>query len=120
MIQKLTKLNVADNSGAKIIQCIGTFNNLKVASIGDLITVSIKKALGTAKVKKGEVHKALIVRTKKEIRREDGRTIKFDENSAILLAPDRKTMLGSRVLGPVPIELRKDWAKVLSVSSKIV
>ena len=102
MIQMQTKLDVADNSGAKQVQCIKVLGGSKrrTASIGDIIVVSVKEAIPRGKVKKGEVLKAVIVRTKKEIRRNDGSAIRFDTNAAVLVNANGEP-LGTRIFGPV-------------------
>ena len=107
MIQMQTKLDVADNSGAKQVQCIKVLGGSKrrTASIGDIIVVSVKEAIPRGKVKKGEVLKAVIVRTKKEIRRNDGSAIRFDTNAAVLVNANGEP-LGTRIFGPVTRELR--------------
>lgn len=130
MILKQTRLLVADNTGGRVAMCIGMLGKPShVAGIGRIINVTIKEAKpipanepgSTAgKVKQGQVHKALVIRTRKEFQRPDGRTLKFDDNACVLLAPDLKP-LGSRVIGPVPAELKTgNWLKILSLSSKIV
>src|SRR5437763_13403962 len=107
MIQMLTILDVADNSGAKKVMCIKVLggSKRKYASIGDVIVVSIREAIPNAKVKKGDVAKAVIVRTKKELARQDGSYIRFDGNSAVLINKDNEP-IGTRIFGPVARELR--------------
>ena len=107
MIQMQTNLDVADNSGAKRIQCIKVLggSKRKTASVGDVIVVSVKDAIPRGRVKKGDVHLAVIVRTAKEIRRADGSSIRFDRNAAVLITKQGEP-IGSRVFGPVPRELR--------------
>ena len=107
MIQAETKLTVADNSGAKILYCIKVLggSRRRYAGVGDVIVVSVKEAIPNAKVKKGEVLKAVVVRTKKEIRRSDGSYIRFDDNSAVLINA-QKEPIGTRIFGPVARELR--------------
>lgn len=121
MIMPQTRLLVADNTGARIVQCIGVpGGSNRVASIGRIITVSIKSARPDAKVEPGQIHRALVIRTRKEVGRGDGRYIRFDDNAVVLLQPDGKP-LGTRVLGPVPQELRRgNWLKLLNVTSRIV
>lgn len=135
MILKQTRLIVADNTGGKVAMCIGMLGKPShVASIGRIINVAIKEAKPIpeqahsnsnsastgGKVKQGQVHKALVIRTRKEFQRPDGRVVRFDDNACVLLAPDHKP-LGTRVIGPVPAELKKgNWLKVLSLSSKII
>ncbi|MDO9264376.1 MAG: 50S ribosomal protein L14, partial [Desulfosalsimonadaceae bacterium] len=107
MIQTETRLSVADNSGAKQVYCIKVLGGSKrrYASVGDVIVVSIKEAIPNSKVKKGDVFKAVVVRTKKEIRRPDGTLIRFDDNSAVLINAQREP-IGTRIFGPVARELR--------------
>src|SRR6476620_4999567 len=107
MIQMRTTLDVADNSGARRVQCIKVLggSKRKYASIGDIIVVSVKEAIPNGKVKKGDVHKAVIVRTAKEIRRADGTYIRFDTNSAVLI-DNKGEPVGTRIFGPVARELR--------------
>ena len=122
MIQTETVLDVADNSGAKKICCIKVLggSRRRYAGIGDLIVVSIKEALPTAKVKKGEVAKAVIVRTKKGIMRSDGSCIKFDTNSAVLV-DDKLEPIGTRIFGPVARELRgRRFMKIVSLAPEVV
>lgn len=122
MIQAMTELEVADNSGAKRIRCIKVLGGSKrrYATIGDIIVVSIKEAIPKAKVKKGDVKRAVIVRTKKETRRADGSTIRFDENSAVLVS-DQGEPLGTRIFGPVARELRgKKYAKIISLAPEVL
>ena len=122
MIQMETKLNVADNSGAKKLLCIKVRggSKRKYATIGDVITVSIRETIPNAKVKKGDVAKAVIVRTKKEIRREDGSYIRFDENSAVLVNAQNE-MIGTRIFGPVARELRgKKFMKIVSLAPEVL
>lgn len=124
MIYRQTRLIVADNTGARVAQCIGIHRHPQdVASVGRLIKVSIqdiRTKVENLKVKPGQVHNALIIRQRKEMQRRDGRCVRFDENACILLTPDFKP-LGTRVLGPVPSELKKgNWLKVLSLSSRVI
>ena len=122
MIQQETILNVADNSGAKKLMCIKVLggSKRKYASIGDIIVVSIKEAAPRAKVKKGDVKKAVIVRTKKEIKRNDGSYIRFDDNSAVLIN-DAKEPIGTRIFGPVARELRgKKFMKIISLAPEVL
>ena len=122
MIQMQTKLKVADNSGAKTVFCIKVLGGTrkKYASVGDLIVVSVREALPASKVKKGDVHRAVVVRTRKEIRRSDGSYIKFDNNSAVLLNPQHEP-IGTRIFGPVAIELRaKNFMKIISLAPEVV
>ena len=122
MIQVQSYLNVADNSGAKQVQCIGILGNSKqrYASVGDLITVAVKDAMPNAPVKKKSVHKAIIVRTKKNIRRKDGSYVAFDDN-AVVLVDNNLNPRGTRVFGPVARELReKDFLKIVSLAPEVV
>lgn len=122
MIQAQTKLNVADNSGAKLIMCIKVLggSKRKSASVGDIIVVSVKEALPNSKVKKGEVMRAVIVRTVKEIARPDGSYIKFDDNSAVLITPQSEP-IGTRIFGPVARELRaKKFMKIISLAPEVL
>ncbi len=122
MIQESTRLNVADNTGAKVVACIKVLGGTRrrYATIGDVIVVSVKEATPTAKVKKGEVVKAVIVRTKKEVRRNDGSYIRFDANSVVLLNPQLEP-IGTRIFGPVARELRaKKFMKIISLAPEVL
>ncbi|MGD8305515.1 MAG: 50S ribosomal protein L14 [Ignavibacteria bacterium] len=122
MIQAETNLIVADNSGAKKIQCIKVLggSGRRYASVGDLIVVSVKAAIPNGAVKKGEVSRAVIVRTKKEVRRKDGSYIRFDENAAVLLNPQNEPR-GTRIFGPVARELReKQYMKIVSLAPEVL
>jgi large subunit ribosomal protein L14 len=122
MIQEYSRLNVADNSGAKKVMCIRVLggSERRYASVGDIIVVSVKSAIPNAPVKKGEVSKAVVVRTKKEIRRNDGSYIRFDENAAVLLN-DQGEPRGTRIFGPVARELReKDFMKIVSLAPEVL
>lgn len=122
MIQMQTILNVADNSGAKRVQCIKVLggSKRKFASIGDVIVVSVKEALPESKVKKGEVKRAVIVRTAKEIHRPDGTYIRFDDNSAVLISPQLEP-IGTRIFGPVARELRsKRFMRIISLAPEVL
>ena len=122
MIQQQSILDVADNSGARRVMCIKVLGGSKrrYASVGDMIVVSIKDAIPNAKVKKGEVHKAVVVRTAKEIMRADGSYIRFDTNSAVLLN-NQKEPIGNRIFGPVARELRgKDFMKIISLAPEVL
>lgn len=122
MIQVQTFLNVADNSGAKKVQCIGIIGNSRqrYASVGDVITVSVKEAIPNSPVKKKTVSKAIIVRTRKEIKRKDGSYVAFDDN-AVVLVDNNLNPRGSRVFGPVSRELReKDYLKIVSLAPEVV
>jgi large subunit ribosomal protein L14 len=122
MIQSETRLTVADNSGAKTLYCIKVLGGSKrrYASVGDIIVVSVKEAIPNAKVKKGDVHKAVIVRTKKELKRPDGSYIRFDDNSAVLIGGNREP-IGTRIFGPVARELRaKGFMKIISLAPEVL
>ena len=122
MIQSETRLTVADNSGAKELYCIKVLGGSKrrYATIGDVITVSVKEAIPNSKVSKGDVIQAVIVRTKKEIRRTDGSYIRFDDNSAVLINSQREP-LGTRIFGPVARELRaKKFMKIVSLAPEVL
>jgi len=122
MIQAETRLNVADNSGAKILYCIKVLggSRRRYASVGDIIVVSVKEAIPNTKVKKGDVVKAVVVRTKKEIRRLDGSYIRFDDNSAVLIS-QTKEPIGTRIFGPVARELRgKRFMKIISLAPEVL
>jgi large subunit ribosomal protein L14 len=122
MVQTTTTLDVADNSGAKKIMCIRVLGGTKrkYASIGDIIIVSVKEAIPNAKVKKGEVARAVIVRTKKEVSRPDGSYIRFDANSAVLVDKDNEPV-GTRIFGPVARELRaKRFMKIISLAPEVL
>ena len=117
-----SNLFVADNSGARRIQCIKVLGGSKrrSASIGDIIVVSIKDAIPRAKVKKGDVYKAVVVRTKKDFMRNDGTIIKFDRNAAVLLSPQGEP-IGTRIFGPVTRELRaKNYMKIISLAPEVL
>ena len=122
MIQMQSNLEVADNSGARKIQCIKVLGGSKrrFASIGDIIVVSIKDAIPRGKVKKGEVLKAVIVRTKKDFKRKDGTTIRFDKNAAVLLDKQEEP-IATRIFGPVTRELRtKKFMKIISLAPEVI
>ena len=122
MIQMRTMLDVADNSGARKVQCIKVLggSKRKYASIGDIIVVSIKEAAPNSKVKKGEVMKAVVVRTAKEMGRPDGSYIRFDGNSAVLI-DNQKEPIGTRIFGPVARELRtKKFMKIISLAPEVL
>ena len=122
MIQMQTNLNVADNSGARKVQCIKVLggSKRKIASIGDVIVVSVKEAIPKGKVKKGDIHRAVIVRTAKEIRREDGSAIRFDSNAAVLLT-NQNEPIGTRIFGPVTRELRtRGQMKIISLAPEVL
>jgi len=122
MIQMQTILNVADNSGAKKVACIKVLGGSKrrYAGVGDIIVVSVKKAIPNAKVKKGDVMKAVVVRTVKEVRRPDGSYLKFDDNSAVLIT-NQLEPVGTRIFGPVARELRaKQFMKIISLAPEVL
>jgi len=122
MIQMQSNLDVADNSGAKRVMCIKVLggSKRKYASVGDLIVVSIKDAIPRGKVKKGEVAKAIVVRTRSNIRRKDGSVIRFDGNAAVLVNNNNEP-IGTRIFGPVPRELRaKNHMKIISLAPEVL
>ena len=122
MIQTESRLKVADNSGAKVLSCIKVLggSRRRYASLGDIIVVSVKEAMPNSKVKKGDVMRAVIVRTTKEVRRADGSYIKFDENSAVLINQQREP-IGTRIFGPVARELRaKNFMKIVSLAPEVL
>ncbi|MCW2245568.1 large subunit ribosomal protein L14 [Azospirillum fermentarium] len=122
MIQMQTNLEVADNSGARRVQCIKVLggSKRKVASVGDIIVVSVKEAIPKGRVKKGDVHRAVIVRTAKELRREDGSAIRFDRNAAVLINKQGEP-IGTRIFGPVTRELRaKKFMKIISLAPEVL
>ncbi len=122
MIQLRTVLEVADNSGAKKVQCIKVLGGTgrRYASVGDIIVVAVKESEPQSPIKKGEVKKAVVVRTRKELRRAEGSYIKFDSNAAVLV-DDAKEPVGSRIFGPVARELRaKRFLKILSLAPEVL
>ncbi|ASV86955.1 MULTISPECIES: 50S ribosomal protein L14 [Brucella/Ochrobactrum group] len=122
MIQMQTNLDVADNSGARRVMCIKVLGGSKrrYASVGDIIVVSIKEAIPRGRVKKGDVMKAVVVRTAKDIRRPDGSVIRFDNNAAVLI-DNKKEPIGTRIFGPVPRELRaKSHMKIISLAPEVL
>lgn len=122
MIQMQSRLTVADNSGAKAVQCIKVLggSQRRYATLGDIIVVSVKEAIPNSKVKKGDVMKAVVVRTKKEVRRIDGSYIRFDDNSAVLINQAREP-IGTRIFGPVARELRaKRFMKIVSLAPEVL
>ena len=122
MIQAQSILEVADNSGGKRIMCIRVLggSNRKYGSVGDIIVASVKEAIPNSKIKKGTVVKAVIVRTKREIRRKDGTTVKFDENSAVIVNEFNEP-IGTRIFGPVARELRaRKFMKIISLAPEVV
>ena len=122
MIQMQTNLDVADNSGARRVQCIKVLGGSKrrYASVGDIIIVSVKEAIPRGRVKKGTVARAVVVRTAKEVRREDGSTIRFDRNAAVMLSAQGEP-IGTRIFGPVVRELRaKNFMKIISLAPEVL
>ena len=122
MIQMQTKLDAADNSGARSVQCIKVLGGSKrrYASIGDIIKVTVKDAIPRGKVKKGEVYNAVVVRTAKGVRRADGSTIRFDSNAAVLLDKQNQP-IGTRIFGPVTRELRgENFMKIISLAPEVL
>jgi len=122
MVQMRTILSVADNSGARKVMCIKVLggSRRRYATVGDVIVVAVKEAIPNAKVKKGDVSKAVIVRTSKEVNREDGSYIRFDDNSAVLL-DNQQEPIGTRIFGPVARELRaKRFLKIISLAPEVL
>lgn len=122
MIQQQSNLEVADNSGARRVMCIKVLGGSmrRTATVGDIIVVSIKDAIPRGKVKKGEVHRAVIVRTRNNIRRPDGSTIRFDKNAAVLITKQNEP-IGTRIFGPVTRELRaKQFMKIVSLAPEVL
>ena len=122
MIQVQTNLDVADNSGARRVQCIKVLggSKRKYASVGDVIVVTVKEAIPRGRVKKGDVRKAVVVRTAKEVRRDDGTAIRFDSNAAVILSNSGEP-IGTRIFGPVVRELRaKNFMKIISLAPEVL
>ncbi|MEM6609574.1 MAG: 50S ribosomal protein L14 [Pseudomonadota bacterium] len=122
MIQMQTNLDVADNSGARKVQCIKVLggSKRKYASVGDIIVVSVKEAIPRGRVKKGDVRRAVVVRTAKEVRRDDGTAIRFDGNAAVILNNNNEP-IGTRIFGPVVRELRaKNFMKIISLAPEVL
>jgi large subunit ribosomal protein L14 len=122
MIQTETMLEIADNSGARRVQCIKVLggSKRKYASVGDVIVVSIKEAIPRGRVKKGDIHRAVVVRTAKDIHRSDGSAIRFDRNAAVLINPQNEP-IGTRIFGPVTRELRaKNHMKIISLAPEVI
>ena len=121
MVQQESRLSVADNSGAKEVLCIRVLGGTRrrYASVGDTIVVSVKSAIPSGDVKKGTVHKAVVVRTKKEIRRADGSYIRFDDNAVVLLN-NQGEIRGTRIFGPVARELRDGYMKIVSLAPEVL
>lgn len=121
MIQQESVLDVADNSGARKVMCIRVMGGSyrRYAGVGDIIVVSVKEAIPNSKIKKGTVHKAVVVRTKKEIARSDGSYVRFDANAAVLINA-QKEPIGNRIFGPVARELRGDFMKIISLAPEVL
>ena len=122
MIQMQSRLDVADNSGARSVQCIKVLggSKRKSAGVGDIIVVSVKEAIPRGRVKKGDIHRAVIVRTAKEIRRDDGSAIRFDRNAAVLVN-NQNEPIGTRIFGPVTRELRaRRFMKIISLAPEVL
>ncbi len=122
MIQMQSKLDVADNSGARRVQCIKVLggSKRKSAGVGDIIVVTVKEAIPRGRVKKGEIHRAVIVRTRSDIRRSDGSVIRFDRSAAVLINPQGEP-IGTRIFGPVTRELRaKQYMKIISLAPEVL
>ncbi|MDD9817619.1 MAG: 50S ribosomal protein L14 [Gammaproteobacteria bacterium] len=122
MIQMQTSLEVADNSGARRLLCIKVLggSRRRYAGIGDIVKVSVKEAVAKGKVKKGEVYDAVVIRTRKGVRRQDGSLIRFDSNAAVLL-DDQRQPIGTRIFGPVPRELRaRNFMKIISLAPEVL
>jgi large subunit ribosomal protein L14 len=122
MIQEETRLNVADNTGAKLLKCFRVLGGTgrRYASLGDIVVCSVKKALPASNIKKGSVVKAVIVRTTKEVRRSDGSYIRFDDNAAVII-DDKKEPKGTRIFGPVARELRdRQFMKIVSLAPEVL
>ena len=123
MIQEYTRLTVADNSGAKVVQCFRILggSNRRYARVGDIIVASVKSAIPNGNVKKGQVVKCVVVRTRKEIGRQDGSYIRFSDNAAVILQEDGKEPVGTRIFGPVARELReKRFMKIVSLAPEVL
>lgn len=122
MIQEFTRLRVADNTGAKNGMCIRVLGGSarKYARIGDVVVITVKNVLPRSDIKKGSIHRAVVVRTKKEYRRKDGSYIRFDENACVLISRENEP-IGTRIFGPVARELRdKKFMKIVSLTSEVV
>ena len=122
MIQQESVLEVADNSGARKVMCIRVLGSSKhrYATVGDVIVVAVKEALPNGKIKKGDIHKAVVVRTAQAIARADGSYIRFDDNAAVLINASKEP-IGNRIFGPVPRELRgKDFMKIISLAPEVL
>lgn len=121
MIQTESRLTVADNSGAREVLCIGILggSKKKFATIGDTIVVTVKSANPNSDIKKGTISRAVVVRTKKEVRRPDGSYIRFDDNACVLIN-NQGEMKGTRIFGPIPRELRKNFLKIVSLAPEVL
>ena len=121
MVQQESKLNVADNSGAKVVKVIRVLggSGRRYASVGDKVVVSVRSALPSSEVKKGTVSQAVIVRTKKEVRRSDGSYIRFDNNACVLVN-NIDEIRGTRIFGPIPRELRENYMKIISLAPEVL
>jgi large subunit ribosomal protein L14 len=121
MIQQESRLNVADNSGAREVLCIRVLGGTgrRYASIGDRLVVTVKSALPSSEMKKGTVSRAVVVRTKKEVRRSDGSYIRFDDNACVLIN-NLGEMRGTRIFGPIPRELREGYMKIVSLAPEVL
>lgn len=121
MIQQESRLNVADNSGAREVLCIRVLGGTgrRYASIGDRMVVTVKSALPSSEMKKGTVSQAVVVRTKKEVRRQDGSYIRFDDNACVLIN-NLGEMRGTRIFGPIPRELREGYMKIVSLAPEVL
>jgi large subunit ribosomal protein L14 len=123
MIQESTRLNVADNSGAKVVECFRVLggSGRRYARVGDVIVAAVKSAIPNGNVKKGQVVKCVVVRTRKEIGRADGSYIRFSDNAAVILAEDSTEPIGTRIFGPVARELRaKNFMKIVSLAPEVL
>ncbi|PIR13484.1 50S ribosomal protein L14 [Candidatus Falkowbacteria bacterium CG11_big_fil_rev_8_21_14_0_20_39_10] len=123
MIQQETKFKIADNSGARVVQCIKVLGGTKrrYAGVGDIITASVKEATPHTAIKKGDVVRVVIVRTKKEIRRKDGTYVRFDENAGVIIDKEKKEPKATRVFGPIPREVRrKGFFKIASMAPEVL
>ena len=123
MIQEYTRLTVADNSGAKVVQCFRILggSNRRYARVGDIIVASVKSAIPNGNVKKGQVVKCVVVRTRKEIGRKDGSYIRFSDNAAVIIQEDGENPVGTRIFGPVARELRdKRFMKIVSLAPEVL
>ncbi len=123
MIQEYTRLTVADNSGAKVVQCFRVLggSNRRYARVGDIIVASVKSAIPNGNVKKGQVVKCVVVRTRKEIGRKDGSYIRFSDNAAVIIQEDGENPVGTRIFGPVARELRdKRFMKIVSLAPEVL